>query len=98
MLIRKHLALLGYKAKDKVTNYEGIIDSISFDLYGCVQASLRPPINDKGELPDGRWFDIVRLEPKGNGPVMEVPNFEYGGNAEGKQGPAEKLCRRDVIA
>lgn len=90
MEIKKHLDKLGFKAEDVVTGYKGVIDSVGFDLYGCVQASLRPPVDEKGELPDGRWFDIERLIIKSKKPVMQVPNFDYGIQAEGKQGPADK--------
>ena len=98
MEIKKHLDLLGLKVKDKVTGFCGVIDSISFDLYGCVQASVRPPINEKEELPDGRWFDVNRLSIKSKKPVMNIPNFTYGPQAEGKQGACDKIYRIDPIS
>ena len=42
MIIKKHLDLLGHKVKDKVSDYTGVVISISFDLYGCIQADVRP--------------------------------------------------------
>ena len=42
MEIKKHLDLLGYEVEDKVSNFKGVVISISFDLYGCVQADVRP--------------------------------------------------------
>lgn len=74
----RHLELLGLKAKCKVTGYEGVIESLSYDLYGCVQAALRPPAHSKdGEtkLGDGRWFDVKRVEILDRTPVMGVPDF-----------------------
>jgi hypothetical protein len=32
------LKLLGTKVRDVVTGFVGIVTSVSFDLYGCVQA------------------------------------------------------------
>lgn len=90
MEVKKHIELLGYKAEDKITGYKGVIDSISFDLYGCVQASIRPPMNEMGELPNGYWVDVTRLKIMGKKPVVDAPNFDYGYVAEGKKGPADK--------
>lgn len=90
MNVKKHLSLLGLKAADKVTGFKGIVESISFDLYGCVQCVLKPAVNEKGELVDGRWFDVARIKIEDRSPVMDLPNFEYGVQAEGKQGASEK--------
>lgn len=75
--MKDHFKMLGMKARDVVSGFEGIVESISFDLYGCIQAALRPPRDMKkpAEWPDGRWFDIKRLEVIGKKPVMTVPNF-----------------------
>jgi len=91
MEIKKNLDLLGLKAKDKVTSLSGVIESISFDLYGCIQAVIRPDTLDKdGKIQEGRWIDVARLKIINKKPVMDVPNFDYGIQAEGKQGPADK--------
>ena len=50
MIIKKHLDLLGLKVKDRVSDFEGVVISISFDLYGCVQADVRPFTTDKDGL------------------------------------------------
>jgi hypothetical protein len=47
--VRQHLTILGKKAKDKITGVEGIITSISFDLYGCIQASIDRGVNKEGK-------------------------------------------------
>lgn len=75
-MLQDHLKILGFKAKDVVTGFEGIISSISFDLYGCVQAVLTPPINCKIIPAEGRWFDTSRLKIIGVKPVMKIPNFD----------------------
>ena len=86
----KHIALLGYKAKDKITGFSGTIDSVCFDLYGCVQVSLRPAINAEGKIPEGHWFDVTRMDVDTSGRVVEMPNFYEGYVAEGKKGAADK--------
>jgi hypothetical protein len=88
--IKKHLSLLGLKVKDKVTGFTGIVTSVSFDLYGCIQAIVNPGMDKDGKQKDSHYFDINRLEIKSNKPVMDVPNFDYGAIANGEKGPAEK--------
>jgi len=89
MLIEKHLNLLGHKVKDKVSDFEGVVISMSFDLYGCIQADVRPINLDKeGKLIIGSWFDVSRLKVVSEEPLMEQPNFEWGDVAKGKKGPA----------
>lgn len=88
--VKKHLGLLGLKVQDKVTGFKGVVASIHFDLYGCVQALVNPGKGKDGKLGEQVYFDVSRLEVKNPKPVMDVPNYEYGPQAEGKQGPAEK--------
>ncbi len=89
MRIKKHLDLLGHEVRDKVSDYTGIVISISFDLYGCIQADVRPKKLDKeGMLARGIWLDISRLRVVTKKPLMEQPNLEWGEMAEGKRGPA----------
>ena len=59
---KAHLDLLGFKVKDKVTGASGVVSSVSFDLYGCIQAVVSPPAPPEGEPKEGRWYDIARLE------------------------------------
>ena len=95
MQIKKHLALLGFRAEDKVTGYKGVISNISFDLYGCVQTVLSPPVDKDGKKTSGEWFDIARLKITSKKPVMDVPDFDFGAQAEGKQGASEKpMCSK----
>lgn len=97
-MIKNHFDLLGKKAKDKVTGFKGIVECLSFDLYGCVQVTLRPEglKKDNGHMKDAQWFDVSRLEVLSKQPVMDVPDFLLQKNikpeiiAEGKRGPAEK--------
>ena len=86
----KHLSLLGLNVRDRVTKVEGIVTSISFDLYGCVQSLVHPGKDRDNKILDQLWFDVSRLEVLSTQPVMAQPNYDEGRQAEGKQGPAEK--------
>lgn len=88
--VQKHLSLLGYRVKDKVTGQTGVVASVGFDLYGCVQAIVNPCLGKDGKLCDQVWFDVSRLEVLSKKPVMAPPNYDFGPEAEGRQGPAEK--------
>jgi len=72
----KDFDLLGKKVKDKVTGLEGIVTSISYDLYGCIQCLITPSVDEKGSLPERWWYDSKRLVVLDHTPVMEVPNFD----------------------
>jgi hypothetical protein len=91
--IKKHLSLLGMKVRDRVIGFEGVVSSLSFDLYGCVQAVVSPVVDKEGKPREALWFDVARLDVISSEPVMEQPNFESGKQAEGKQGPAHKPTR-----
>ena len=87
--INKHMDLLGLNVRDKVTGFEGVVNSISFDLFGCVQAVVAPKVNE-GKIGDSHWFDVSRLQVLSDTPVMDTPDFEKGYIAEGLKGPADK--------
>jgi hypothetical protein len=89
MKIKKHLELLGHEVEDKVSDFVGVVISMSFDLYGCIQADVRPTKLDKdNKFIQGSWLDVNRLKVTSKKPLMEQPNFEWGDIAEGKKGPA----------
>ena len=75
MRINDYLALLGLKVQDKVTDYEGVVTSVSFDLYGCIQAVVNPGLDKDGKPKETYWFDVTRLKVVNNIPIMDVPNF-----------------------
>lgn len=85
-LIASHLAKLGLPVKDQVTGYIGVVTSVTFDLYGCVQGFVTPAADKTGAIAEGRWFDIVRLTPLKDKPVMPQPDFVSGPVAEGRKG------------
>ena len=89
--IKKHIELLGYPATDKITGFKGVITSMSFDLYGCVQAAITPSADtEKGEYKVGNWFDVTRLEITNTERVMDIPEYSKGYIAEGRKGAADK--------
>lgn len=88
--VEKHLSRLGLKARDCVTGMEGVITSVNFDLYGCIQATLHPGLDKDGKPRDPLWYDIARLKTICDTPVIRQPDFEVGPVAEGLKGPAEK--------
>lgn len=90
MNIKKHLDLLGLRVQDKVTGFKGVVTSITFDLYGCVQSLVNPGIDKQGKTQEQSWFDVNRLIVLKSTPVMDRPNFDFGPVAEGRQGSAEK--------
>lgn len=86
----KYLNLLGFKVRDRITGFAGVVTSVSFDLYGCVQVLVQPPMGVvDNATPDQRWFDEKRLEVLEGGPVMPAPTFEAT-----IPGPAEKPAMR----
>lgn len=92
-MITVYLSLLGKRVRDKVTRFEGVVSSVCFDLYGCVQVAITPGLNDKdGKLGDGHWFDWKRVEVLDPTPVMPVPDYSKGPGSE--IGAAEKPAPR----
>lgn len=87
--MKKHIELLGMKAKDRVSGLTGIITSISFDLYGCIQAALTPAAR-KGEYMTGSWLDLNRLEISSDERVMDAPDFENINVSLTEKGAADK--------
>ncbi len=89
-LIEEHISKLGLEATDKVSGMKGVLTTLSFDLYGCVQYVLTASKLDKeGKPVGGHWMDVSRLT-IGNKRAMDTPNFKEGMIALGNKGPAEK--------
>lgn len=97
--MNKYMSKLGLKVKDSVTGFKGIVTSIGFDLYGCVQCVVTPVLDKKAkkqEPEDSRWFDeklLVVMDPK---PVMPVPSFDFDDGVLGVPGPENKPRRSDT--
>ena len=90
--LQKHLNLLGMRVKDRVTGFSGVVVSVGFDLYGCIQAIVHPGQDKEGKLMDSLWFDVARLEVIETEPVMSRPEFDWTPESvsAGGKGPAER--------
>lgn len=90
--LKKHLDLLGFKVKDRVTGFTGTVAGINFDLYGCIQAVVNPGLDKAGKLGESIWLDVGRLDVVSKTPVMDRPLFDWSPEtvSGGKKGPAEK--------
>jgi hypothetical protein len=92
MDLQKALDYLGLKAKDKISGVSGVITSVAFDLYGCVQVIIKPQkADEKGEPYQGSWFDINRLQITSKKRVMELLDFtQKYPTLNDSQGPENK--------
>lgn len=98
--VQKFIDLLGCRCRDRVTNIEGTITHVGFDLYGCIQAIVHPGRSEATKAADTLWMDLNRLEVYEGEKVMEPPTFQgtdpesIGVKLIGKKpagnGPAEK--------
>jgi len=75
MNIQESINLLGLPVEDKVTGFKGVVVSVSFDLYGCVQAVIKPKVDKDNKAGDGQWYDVDRLNIISDEPVMNLPAF-----------------------
>jgi hypothetical protein len=75
MKYEKVIGLLGLKGKDKITGFNGIVTSICFDLFGCIQVILSHSVDKDGKEVDSRWLDVNRIVVESKKPVMECPDF-----------------------
>ena len=71
----KGMDLLGKKVQDRVTKQEGVVSSISYDLYGCIQAIITPAVV-KNKREESYWYDIKRLKVLSKRRVMQPPAYE----------------------
>lgn len=90
--LKKHLDLLGHRVEDRVTGFTGIAASVTFDLYGCIQAIVNPGVSADGKMGESLWFDVNRLRVVSDEPVMARPQFDWTPQAisEARKGPGER--------
>lgn len=90
--IEAALATLGKSGRDRVTGQPGVITSVSFDLYGCVQVILNPGVGPDGKIIDSSWYDLVRIEiDEKKPPVLANP---FLAAAAPEKGPESKPAPR----
>jgi hypothetical protein len=75
----KYINMLGLKVTDRVTGFTGIVSSVCFDLYGCVQLTVNPGLDKDGKQKDSLWYDYNRLKIICKKPVMDQPEFDITG-------------------
>ena len=94
-MIQETINLLGKRGRDKITGVEGVVECVTFDLYGCVQIILRQKVKEDGKIPASGWLDVQRIVVQDDERVMNVPDFNAVAvkPAEYPNGPAEKPIR-----
>lgn len=70
--------MLGKKAKDVITGFEGIIIGKAEYLYGCTQYGVAPECKE-GKREAIEWFDEGRLRVTGDGVMPESVQSESPG-------------------
>jgi hypothetical protein len=65
---------LGHPVRDVITGFKGIVVGIIDYISGCRQALVTPPVNEKGDIIESRYFDTDRLEVTGAALSLEVIN------------------------
>lgn len=95
--VTDYLDLLGKTGEDKVTGASGVIESVGFDLYGCVQVVLRGKANEQNKVEPGLWMDVSRITITSHKRVMALPEW-HPAQPEPKpksvHGPAQKPLMR----
>lgn len=79
---------LGYKAKDSITGFEGIVTARIEYINGCVQYCVKPLAGKDAKMPEGEWIDegqltfgskkVVKIKAKDTGGVMSDSPKGYG--------------------
>jgi len=92
MIVEQSVKFLGKKVKDKISGRKGIVTSVCFDLYGCIQIVIDEQKTDKdGKAVSFGWFDINRAEIITNKTIMDFPDFDNKyASIKKVNGPAEK--------
>jgi len=92
MVVEKSIELLGKKVKDRIRGTTGIVTSVCFDLYGCIQVIIDTQKADKeGKRIDSGWIDLKRVDIVSHKLILDSPDFNNK-YSDIKQvgGPAEK--------
>lgn len=95
--VARSFRVMGHRAKDRITGVEGVITTVTFDLYGCIQVLLHPGLDKDGKSREQVWLDVNRLEPIAADAqrVMTMPT-QFAGFVDSidhiayEKGPADK--------
>lgn len=78
------MALLGEKARDPLSGFEGIVVARTEWLYGCVRLALQPRGLHEGKPIEAQWFDQAQVEVVEEKPIAtSLPAPTGGGNEDG---------------
>jgi len=90
--VLKHMEKKKKKGRDKITGVEGVVTSIAFDLFGCIQIVLTLPATKEGKSGDSYLMDIARIEIVDHQRAMELPPFKDDSTliSQGKKGGIDK--------
>lgn len=85
---------LGENVEDRVTLVVGVATAKSTYMNGCVSYCVEPSSKDGRKLPDGIWFDHVRLKVCGIG-LRDVIKPKNADSKTGKVpgGPSQRACK-----
>lgn len=73
---------MGDHAKDVISGFEGVVDSIHYYLNGCVRVGLNPrKLGTDGKLLEPHIFDVNQIVPTGGNirdelPAAQAVNFD----------------------
>lgn len=70
--------MLGAKVRDNVSGFAGVVYAVTTFLNGCIRCGVQPPVDEKGNYRDDRWFDVEQLEVIEERAVI-VPGQQTGG-------------------
>lgn len=61
--------ILGFRAKDVITGYQGTITGKAEYLTGCTQYCIVPNVGEDGTIRAGEWFDETRIQLMSDHPI-----------------------------
>lgn len=83
---------MGETVRDTVTNVEGVVSTVTFNLMNCPRVAIQP-VDDATEALDREWVDAPRIEVVGEGVSATFEPFQVSED-EAATGPAgEDLVR-----
>jgi hypothetical protein len=94
--MKDFLDLLGLPVEDKVTKFKGVVTSVSFDVYGCVQCIVQPAVSKDNKPSDSHWFDWKRLTVTSKKHALKPMPFDNMTVGQ-ERGPAAKPAQSSVV-
>ena len=76
---------LGDRVKDDITDIEGFVTTVTYNLYNCPRAAITTIPDEKNEEYNREWFDVPRLEFLGGGVGDDYQSLTENDN-EGETG------------